>query len=186
MLFGSGPCPVLIPSCSWALSGSIWQALSEFRPKRCQTCSETAGELQPCSWFCPCSYTWCKFISLFGSTYQHARDHPPSGSSLCSSNSRMQDEALDPQKEQHLASHPVCVTCWKIGGSITAVHGFLCRLYCAISILAITLQADSSCFAPRKLGDILAGHHEEGCMLAAQFVHCGWRWFQALHSPSAL
>ena len=111
MPFGSDPCPVLISSCSCALSGSLWQALSEFRPKRCQTCAETAGELQPCSWFWPCSYFWSKFILLFSCTNQCAeRDHRPSDSSLHSSNSHMQDKALEPQKEQHSLSYPVGMT----------------------------------------------------------------------------
>lgn len=70
--------------------------------------------------------------------------------------------------------------CWKSGGSISAVHSFLCRLYCAISTAAVTLQTGFSCFAPRKLQDVLVGHRGEGCMLAAQSVHRGWRWFQAL------
>lgn len=62
--FWECPCPVLIPSCSGALSESLWQGLSEFRPKCCQTCAETAGELQPCSQLCLCSCFWSKLPSL--------------------------------------------------------------------------------------------------------------------------
>ena len=47
------------------------------------------------------------------------------------------------------------------------MHGFLCRLYCAISIVVVTLQTDFSCFAPREIQDMLVGHHGEGWMLAA-------------------
>lgn len=163
-----GPCPVLIPSCSWAVYGSLWQALFEFRPKHCQGCAERTRQLQPCSWFWLCSFTCSKFISFFRSTNQHARqDHRPD-LSLHSSNSHMQDKELDPQKEQHLPSYMACITHAGKHWGVFQQH--------MVSSVGSTVscplwQRHHRLTSHALLQDMLVGHCGEGWMLAAQSVH---------------
>lgn len=148
-----GPCPVLIPSCSWAVYGSLRQAsFFEFRPKHCQTCAETTRQLQSCSWFWLCSFTCGKLISLFRSTNQHVRQDHQADLSLHSSNPHMQDKELDPQKEQHLPSYMVRITHTGKRWGIFQQHMVSSV---GTTILAETLQTDFLCFALRYVSGTL-------------------------------